>query len=83
MKLILGPWWLARKGRYEEAKAVMKRVAPGYYDSRDIDAYVAVMKHTDDLEKAEAANGSWWELFKGTNLRRTEIVCIQLSSTDQ
>lgn len=34
------------------------------------------MKHTDDMEKAESSQGSWLELFKGTNLRRTEItVC--------
>lgn len=33
------------------------------------------MRYTDALEKVEAANGSWAELFKkGPNLRRTEVV---------
>jgi hypothetical protein len=32
------------------------------------------MRHTDALEKVESANGSWKEMFKGVNLRRTEIV---------
>jgi SP family general alpha glucoside:H+ symporter-like MFS transporter len=69
-----GPWWLARHGRYEDAKVVLRRItSPTYWDTRDLDAYVAIMKHTDDMEKAEGAQGSWLELFKGTNLRRTEI----------
>ncbi|GFZ49878.1 hypothetical protein JCM24511_07281 [Saitozyma sp. JCM 24511] len=71
------PWWLARHGRYEDAKVVLRRItSPNYWDTRDLDAYVAIMKHTDDMEKAESSQGSWLELFKGTNLRRTEItVC--------
>ncbi|RSH93062.1 hypothetical protein EHS25_007415 [Saitozyma podzolica] len=69
-----GPWWLARHGRYEDAKVVLRRItSPHYWDTRDLDAYVAIMKHTDDMEKAESSQGSWLELFKGTNLRRTEI----------
>ena len=32
------------------------------------------MRHTDALEKVDAANGSWAEMFKGVNLRRTEIM---------
>ena len=35
------PWWLVRKGRYEEAKAVVKRsAAPGFYAPGEIDGYV-------------------------------------------
>ncbi len=64
-----------RHGRHEEAKKTLIRLAsPGYWDDKNIDAYIAVIQHTDDLEKAEAATGTWWELFKSSNLRRTEIV---------
>lgn len=75
MALTPGPWWLVRKGRIDDAKRALERLArPGYYDERKLDAYVAVMKHTDDLDRAEAAKGSYKECFQGTNLRRTEIV---------
>ena len=69
------PLWLVRKGRVDEAKAVLVRVAhPGYWDSRNIDAYVAVIKHTDDIERTEAKSGSFRDMWRGTNLRRTLIV---------
>ena len=59
----------------DEAKAVLVRVAhPGYWDSRNIDAYVAVIKHTDDIERTEAKSGSFRDMWRGTNLRRTLIV---------
>jgi MFS transporter, SP family, general alpha glucoside:H+ symporter len=68
------PWWLVRQGRVDDAKQVLRRTAnPGYWDSRNIDAYIAVIQHTDELERAEIRSGSFWEMWKGTNLRRTEI----------
>jgi SP family general alpha glucoside:H+ symporter-like MFS transporter len=70
------PWWLVRKGRIEEAKRTLVRTASkGYWDSenRNIDAYIAVIQHTDELERAEAASGSFREMWKGTNRRRTEV----------
>ncbi|ORX35608.1 general substrate transporter [Kockovaella imperatae] len=68
------PWWLVRKGRYEEAKEVVRRSArPGFYAEGEIDGYVEYMKHTDALDRAEKASGKFADLFKGTNLRRTEI----------
>jgi SP family general alpha glucoside:H+ symporter-like MFS transporter len=68
------PWWLVRKGRIEDAKQTLIRTASkGYWDSRNIDAYIAVIQHTDDLERADAASGSWREMFKGSNRRRTEV----------
>lgn len=68
------PWWLIRHGHTEEAKKTLVRIARrGYWDDQKIDAYIAVIKHTDDMEKAEAAKGSFWDLWRGSNLRRTEI----------
>ena len=53
----------------------LNRLAPAnFYNTRSIEAYIAFMKHTDEIEKIEAANGSFREMFKGTNLRRTEVV---------
>lgn len=68
------PWWLVRKGRIDEAKKTLTRTAcPGYWSTRNIDAYVAVMKYTEQMEKAETAGASFWDMWKGTNRRRTEI----------
>ena len=33
------------------------------------------MVHTTELEKEEGLSTSYWDCFKGTNLRRTEIAC--------
>jgi SP family general alpha glucoside:H+ symporter-like MFS transporter len=69
------PWHYVRKGQFDRVKPILASVArPGHYNDRQLDAYVAYMKHTVTLEKAESANGSWLEMFKGSNLRRTEIV---------
>lgn len=35
-----------------------------------------MMEHTNALEKAVSAGTSYWDCFKRTDLRRTEIVCI-------
>ncbi|OCF40903.1 hypothetical protein I317_05261 [Kwoniella heveanensis CBS 569] len=69
-------WWLVRKGRYEDAEKTLKRTArKGFYAEREAEGYVAYMRHVDAMEKLEAANGSWRELFKkGPPLRRTEIM---------
>lgn len=69
------PWHYVRKGQYHRVKPILARVArAGHYNDRQLDAYVAYMKHTVDLENAETGAGTWLEMFKGTNLRRTEIV---------
>jgi len=68
------PWWLIRHGKVDEAKKTLTRIAsPGYWDSRPMDAYIAVIKHTDDMERAESAKGSFRDMWRGSNLRRTEI----------
>lgn len=74
-KLTKGPYWLVRKGRFEDAKKSLQRTAtPGYYDTRSVNGYLAFIKHTDEIERAEAKKGRFIEMFKGTNLRRTEIM---------
>ena len=68
------PWWLVRQGRTEDAKKVLTRISsPGYWADKNIDAYIAVLKHTDEIERAESAGASFKDLWKGTNRRRTEI----------
>lgn len=72
------PYWLTRKGRFDEAKATIRSISrKGYYSEDELDGYLAYLKHTDDLERIEAKHASFMDMFKGTNLRRTEIMlCI-------
>jgi MFS transporter, SP family, general alpha glucoside:H+ symporter len=70
------PWWLVRKGRNEEAKESLRRLATKEtYDETEFTQRAAMMMHTTALEKTETAGASWFDCFRGINLRRTEIVC--------
>lgn len=71
------PWWLVRHGRLEEAKRSLARLT-----TRNSgipfrpDETVSMMVHTNEMEKELLAGTSYTDLFKGANLRRTEVVCI-------
>lgn len=70
------PWWLVRKGRVEETKRSLARLTTA--DSGiefNPDEAVSMMMYTNDLEKEVTAGTTYVDLFKGSNLRRTEIVC--------
>ncbi|CAK7201505.1 hypothetical protein SEUCBS139899_004211 [Sporothrix eucalyptigena] len=67
------PWWLVRKDRLDEAETVLKRLTNGKVDTRQT---VAMLVHTNQLEQAYESGTTYWDLFKGVNLRRTEIACM-------
>lgn len=77
------PWWLIRKGRYEDAVKAVKRLSSKSAESNARQA-VALMIHTNKLEQKEEKNAkeeasglkAYLRCFQGTNLRRTEIACI-------
>jgi SP family general alpha glucoside:H+ symporter-like MFS transporter len=70
------PYWLVRKDREEEAIAVMKRLS-GHVDS-DTDAVerVSMIRETNQLEKEFSETTTFLDCFRGSNLRRTEIVVV-------
>ncbi|KAL2835419.1 putative transporter [Aspergillus pseudoustus] len=68
------PWWCVRQGRLEEARGSLVRLMSRANDA--VDENLAMMQHTNELEKEISAGTSYWECFRGPNLRRTEIVCI-------
>jgi SP family general alpha glucoside:H+ symporter-like MFS transporter len=70
------PWWLVRKERREEAKHSLRRLTSRKEGNIDLDETIAMMEHTNTLEKVLSVGTSYWDCFKGTDLRRTEIVCI-------
>ncbi|PLB50651.1 putative transporter [Aspergillus steynii IBT 23096] len=69
------PWWQVRHGKYEAAQKTVHRLTsrPERTKSREI---VAMMIHTDSIERELEAGGSYWDCFRGSNLRRTEIACV-------
>jgi len=64
------PWWLVRKGRLEQAEATLKRLASTKVNTK---ATLAAIVETDRLERDLETGSTYWDCFKGTNLRRTEI----------
>lgn len=71
------PYWYVRKGRIEDAKRSLQRLTdkktlPDF----DSDAVVAMMIYTNEMEKAASAGTTYKDCFTGTDLRRTEIVCV-------
>jgi SP family general alpha glucoside:H+ symporter-like MFS transporter len=73
------PWWHVRKGNVEAAKNALRRLTSDEHaEAADfsVEDTVAMMVHTNELEIQAAAGTSYWQCFKGTDLRRTEIVSL-------
>ncbi|CAG8906483.1 unnamed protein product [Penicillium egyptiacum] len=71
------PWWLVRKNRDEDAKKALLRLTnPDRNVDFNADETIAMIRHTTDLEAKLSEGASYFDCFKGTNLRRTEIVCL-------
>lgn len=70
------PWWLCRQNRLEEAAESLKRLATGTeVEPARLQQKVAGMIYTTAMEKAQTASATYWDCFRGDNLRRTEISC--------
>lgn len=67
------PYWLVRKGKLEQAAKSVKRL--GRASGGQVTETVAMIRRVIELEKS-AKRPSYVELFKGTDLRRTLIVCF-------
>lgn len=71
------PWWLVRHGRIEEAKQSLVRLTSrNTEETFCLDETLSMMVHTNDVERKAVAGTSYWDMFEGVNLRRTEIVCM-------
>ncbi|KAE8144073.1 hypothetical protein BDV38DRAFT_232770 [Aspergillus pseudotamarii] len=71
------PWWLVRKGKTQEAKRALQRLTSAKRDTDfDPDETISMMVHTTALEAKITRGASYFDCFKGTDLRRTEIVCM-------
>lgn len=71
------PWWLVRKGRLEEAKhALLRLTSLDRETDFDADETIDMMRHTTELEREITSGSSYLDCFRGSDLRRTEIVCM-------
>ena len=68
-----------RANRLDEAKRSLTRLSQKN-DNVDHNQTIALMLHTTRLEEEEELGTSYWDCFKGTNLRRTEIACCAFLS---
>ncbi|KAF2002488.1 maltose permease MAL61 [Amniculicola lignicola CBS 123094] len=71
------PWWLVRKGKIDAAKKSLLRLTSLNRETDfDADETIAMMVHTTALEEKITTGASYLDCFRGTDLRRTEIVCM-------
>ncbi|KAF6835349.1 MFS maltose permease [Colletotrichum plurivorum] len=70
------PWWLARKGRMEEAEKSLNRLVSAPIDLIDPKDTLAKMTHTIEAERQMSIQGSYLDCFRGDSLRRTEIAMV-------
>ena len=66
-----------KKGRIDKAEHSLKRLSSGSSPAQ-LRHLLAMMIHTDKIERQMETETSIWDCFKGTNLRRTEIACMVL-----
>lgn len=73
------PWWLVRHDRVDDArKALTRLTSRNTADAVNVDEAIAMMRHTNEVEKylQNSSGMTFWDCFKGTDLRRTEICCM-------
>jgi MFS transporter, SP family, general alpha glucoside:H+ symporter len=73
------PWNSVRRGKYDQARKDLMRLRQDSPNKeREVESTLAYLRYTTELERAETAEASYLDCFRGTNLRRTEIVGINL-----
>jgi len=70
------PWWLVRHNRIQDAEHSLRRLTNNSSGTLNIEKTISMMVHTNELEKEMTSGTSYWDCFKGTDLRRTEISCM-------
>ncbi|CAK7199204.1 hypothetical protein SEUCBS139899_001877 [Sporothrix eucalyptigena] len=89
------PWHLVRTGRRAAARQSLRRLqspAAAVAAGVSVEATLATIERTNNLEVAEASHhqhhssqgggddATYWDCFRGTELRRTEIACMAFAA---
>src|SRR3954453_14669271 len=65
--------WLVRHGKIEAARTALLRLTSRNNKDFNVEDTLAMMIHTNELEIQQTAGTSYWDCFKGVDLRRTEL----------
>jgi MFS transporter, SP family, general alpha glucoside:H+ symporter len=72
------PWYLVRQDRLEEAKHSLSRLNSNKSEEQ-LQGQLAQLVHTVNIEvqiEKSRAGATYFDLFRGVELRRTEIACV-------
>ncbi|KAG8216575.1 general substrate transporter [Butyriboletus roseoflavus] len=67
------PWWLVRRGRFEDAERVLARLGGPTVDAK---LQRQQIKETIELEDSYAATSMYADCFRGENLKRTIVAMM-------
>jgi SP family general alpha glucoside:H+ symporter-like MFS transporter len=70
------PWYLVRMNRLEEAEQSLRRLQSPKATHINPMKTLATIVYTNNLEEQLSVGTSYWDCFKGFELRRTEIACV-------
>ena len=70
------PWYLVRMGRIDDAEKSLRRLQSKSATHIDPKLTLAEIIYTNNLEEQLSVGTSYWDCFKGFELRRTEIACV-------
>jgi MFS transporter, SP family, general alpha glucoside:H+ symporter len=71
------PWWLVRHGKIDQARAALiKLTSKKNNPDFNVEDTVAMIIHTNELEIQQTSGTSYWDCFKGVDLRRTELTVM-------
>lgn len=70
------PWWLVRHGKLDQARAALLKLTSKKNTEFNVEDTLAMMIHTNELEIQQTAGTTYFDCFKGVDLRRTEVTCI-------
>lgn len=73
------PWHYVRAGKYEKAEASVDRLGSAMQRAHTKET-VAMMIHTNEIEKSIDDGTSYLDCFRGIDLRRTEIACMAFAA---
>ncbi|KAK1715001.1 hypothetical protein CaCOL14_006133 [Colletotrichum acutatum] len=68
------PWWYVRHNDKPAAKRALLRLTSRNQPNFNPDETIAMIEHTNELEKRAKEGVTYADCFKGVDLRRTEIV---------
>ncbi|KAK9351843.1 general substrate transporter [Lipomyces doorenjongii] len=67
------PWWLVRHDRIEDASKAIDRLTTKADLDFNTEQNIAMIVHTNDMEKKVSEGTSYVDCFKGSDWRRTQI----------